>query len=244
MNTRALIGFVATVFAFHSVAASSSESGPVSLAVVGPIVSCSSLTSLDITSIGGNDSYIESATEEVSSGISYCSVEGILNTNVTFQTLLPLSTWTQRYMQIGCGGLCGTLSLDVGVADGSEQVSNGNFALANTDMAGGSSGEFGLVRDRRVNFAYRAVHWTAETSKLLISTFYGQDPAFSYFNGCSDGGREAKMEAIRYPDDFDGIIAGAPAMLFQFQNTIHHAWLSLSNTNADAERVVIADRLP
>ncbi|KAE9014773.1 hypothetical protein PR003_g16063 [Phytophthora rubi] len=109
-------------------------------------------------------------------------------------------------------------------------------------MAGGSDGEFGLDKEKRAAFAHQAVHQTSQTAKKLIQAYYGQEVAYSYFNGCSDGGREAVMEAIRYPNDFDGIIAGAPAMLFTFQNSFHHGWLAVSNTDNDGNRVVIADR--
>ncbi|GMF31021.1 unnamed protein product [Phytophthora lilii] len=103
-----------------------------------------------------------------------------------------MANWTQRYMQVGCGGLCGNINIQPGAADGSAEVANGEFVLASTDMAGGSD--------------------------------------------------EAVMEAIRYPNDFDGIITGAPAMLFTFQNSFHHGWLALSNTDDDGNRVIIADR--
>jgi feruloyl esterase len=61
-----------------------------------------------------------------------------------------------------------------------------------------------------VDYGYRAVHETAEKSKAIIRTFYGDGPKHSYFNGCSNGGRQALMEAQRYPADYDGLVAGAP----------------------------------
>ena len=76
----------------------------------------------------------------------------------------------------------------------------------------------------RVDFGYRGVHVTALVAKALITQFYGQPARWSYFSGCSDGGREGMMEAQRYPDDFDGIAAGAPAFNFLVQNSFYHAW--------------------
>ncbi|RLN47701.1 hypothetical protein BBJ29_000561 [Phytophthora kernoviae] len=207
------------------------------------VAACSDLLAVDLTAIGGSGSNITAAEEIDSDGITYCSVTGEYPPAVGWQVMLPLANWTQRYMQVGCGGLCGNINLQPGAADGSAEVSNGEFVLASTDMAGGSDGEFGLDEDKRVAFAYLAVHQTAQTSKKLIKAFYGQEAAYSYFNGCSDGGREAVMEAIRYPNDFDGIIAGAPAMLFTFQNSFHHGWLSVSNTNDDGNRVIVANRV-
>ncbi|POM61155.1 hypothetical protein PHPALM_29875 [Phytophthora palmivora] len=215
----------------------------VSLAPVEPVAACSDLLTIDLTTIGGSGSNVTAAEESDSDGITYCSVTGNFANSAGWQVMLPVANWTQRYMQVGCGGLCGNININPGAADGSAEVSNGEFALASSDMAGGSDGEFGLDEDRRVAFAYLAVHQTAETAKKLIKAYYGQEVAYSYFNGCSDGGREAVMEAIRYPNDFDGIIAGAPAMLFTFQNSFHHGWLSVSNTDDDGNRVVIADRV-
>ena len=63
----------------------------------------------------------------------------------------------------------------------------------------------------RVVFGYRSEHDLALTAKAIIAAYYGRGPAFSYFNGVSDGGREALALAQRYPRDFDGILAGAPA---------------------------------
>jgi len=223
--------------------ASTDGSSAISLAVVEPIIDCADLLSIDLTDIGGSGSNITAAAVTDSDGISYCSITGELPPAVGWQVMLPVSTWTQRYMQVGCGGLCGSISLDPGAADGNEEVANGNFALASTDMDGGTDGEFGLEEAKRIEFAYLAHHQTALIAKKLILAYYGQEQAYAYFNGCSDGGREAVMEALRYPDDFDGIIAGAPAMLFSFQNSFHHGWLAVSNTNDDGTHIVLADRL-
>ncbi|KAF4317400.1 hypothetical protein G195_009238 [Phytophthora kernoviae 00238/432] len=194
-------------------------------------VGCEALLGIDLSGITeeGNAA-VTSATETVHEGTLYCSVEGTLPTSIQWQILLPVRTWTQRYMQIGCGGLCGNIRMQVNAAFGSRQVSGGEFVLAATDMGGGMDGKvFANNPGRRKSFAYSAHHLTALVSKTLIQAYYGQKPCYSYFNGCSDGGREGVMEAIRYPNDFDGIIAGAPAMLFQFQNSLHHGWLAMSN---------------
>jgi pimeloyl-ACP methyl ester carboxylesterase len=226
----------------------SAQSGPEKLAVVRPVATCASLAGADLKGIGGDGSSITSATETSSSGIPVCSVKGTLAPAITFQILLPTQSWTQRYLQIGCGGLCGQITLRSGASDGCQVLNDGGFVMAATDMghSGGmaDNGAWGLDTQKRTDFAYRAHHLTAETAKALIRAFYGQPQKYAYFNGCSDGGREALMEAMRFPDDFDGVIAGAPAMLFQVQNTLYHAWQAASNTDAQGRIILVADRLP
>src|SRR5205823_3871508 len=87
------------------------------------------------------------------------------------------------------------------------------FAAAGTDDGHtGGAAEWAIGHpEKMVDFGYRAVHETTLQSKAIIRAFYGRDANRSYFVGCSDGGREALMEAQRFADDFDGIIAGAPA---------------------------------
>jgi hypothetical protein len=124
-------------------------------------------------------------------------------------------------------------------------VTSGGFVVASTDMGHeGTGGEFGRDAQTRVDFAYRGVHITALAAKVLIRVYYGREQRFSYFDGCSDGGREALIEAQRYPRDFNGIIAGAPAMNFQVQNSVFHGWQARSNTSASGEAILVASRLP
>jgi feruloyl esterase len=164
---------------------------------------------------------------------------------VNFEVRLPRAGWTQRYLQTGCGGLCGNLNVRVGNADGCAPAQRGELAVASTDM-GHRSGE-GVWQDdpqARIDFAYRGVHVTALAAKALIEKFYGQKPRYSYFAGCSDGGREALMEAQRFPEDFNGITAGAPAMNFITQNTFYHGWNARVNTGPDGAAILTADKLP
>lgn len=213
------------------------------LAVVNPVVDCGSLVSLDLTDVAGAGSAITSASYVNQTGITYCSVTGTLVSNVSFSTLLPATTWTQRYLQAGCGGYCGYIDLSVYVSDGSPELANGEFVLSTNDMAGSQSDTtFGLDRSRRVDFAYLANHLNAVTSKKIAKAYYGQVPVYSYFNGCSDGGREALMEAIRYPDDFNGIIAGAPVMLWLIHNTIYHVWDALANIDANGKNILLSSK--
>lgn len=224
------------------------QGAPEGLAIVEPVATCASLAAVDLSGIGGDGSAVTSATETTSDGIKVCLVEGKLAPQINFQVLLPTKTWTQRYLQVGCGGLCGSITLRSGASDGCKVLSDGGFVMAATDMghSGGMSddGSWGLNRQQRVDFAFRAQHATADASEALIRAFYGQPQKYAYFNGCSDGGREALMEAMRFPDDFDGIVAGAPAMLFQVQNTLYHGWQAVSNTDAAGKILLTTGRLP
>ncbi|MFV0410102.1 MAG: tannase/feruloyl esterase family alpha/beta hydrolase [Paracoccus sp. (in: a-proteobacteria)] len=218
------------------------------LDVVKPVTSCAALAGTDLTGIGGEGSKITAAEETTSDGIAVCNVTGTLAAEANFQVLLPLESWTQRYLQTGCGGLCGNIMLQSGASAGCAVLNDGGFVMAATDMGhSGNDGKWGLDDAQRRDFAYLAQHRTAEAAKALIEVYYGQAPQFSYFNGCSDGGREVLMEAMGYPEDFDGIIAGAPAMLFQVQNTLYHGWMARSNYSDERgsrEVVLTSAKLP
>ncbi|SLN26062.1 Tannase and feruloyl esterase [Aquimixticola soesokkakensis] len=222
--------------------------GPAELAVVPPVISCAALMDVDMTAIGGEGSAITAAKEGTSGDVAVCAVEGTLAPQINFEVVLPLETWTQRYLQVGCGGLCGSITLRSGASNDCAILNDGGFVMAATDMghSGGFSddGSWGENTDQRKDFAYLAQHLTAKAAKLLIANFYGQAQAYAYFNGCSDGGREALMEAMRFPEDFDGVIAGAPAMLFQVQNTLYHGWQADANTDENGQIILLSDRLP
>lgn len=214
-------------------------------AAIHPVADCAALAGTDLTAIGGAGSRVTSAALATSRGVAVCRVDGTLAPAVGFRVELPVSTWTGRYMQTGCGGLCGNVSINVGVADGCPTVTAGGFVTASTDMGHtGNDGAFGREAQPRADFAYRGVHVTGLAARALIRAYYGRDARWRYFDGCSDGGREALMEAQRYPTDFNGIIAGAAAMNFQVQNSLFHGWMAASNTGADGKPILLAPRLP
>jgi hypothetical protein len=216
--------------------ASESMSQSSALGVVKPSAACASLTSVDLVDIGGVGSTIGSATEGTvtinGADVKFCTVEGTLAPAVGFRVRLPVDTWTQRVLHIGCGGLCGSLSASVvpGTSYGCPLVQSGGFAISSSNM-GHTNADAAWSQDpqKRVDFAYRGVHVTTLVAKKLTQAYYGQKEKYSYFVGCSDGGREGLMAAQRFASDYNGIIAGAPAFLFNTQNSLDHGWRARSN---------------
>jgi hypothetical protein len=217
---------------------------PATLAPLPPKMACGDVARADLSNATGAPTSITSATEVV--GLKpYCKVLGTIAPKINFEIRLPLSGWSQRFLQTGCGGLCGKLSINIEKAGGCAPVTNGEIALASSDMGHQANDmAWGNNTQQREDFAQRGVHLTAVAAKALIAAFYGQAPRYSYFSGCSDGGREALIEAQRYPGDFDGITAGAPAMHFSVQNSMHHAWLARSNTGTDGKAILTAVDMP
>ena len=154
----------------------------------------------------------------------YCYVKGILPPAIGFHVQLPLpSNWNGRYLNWGDGGKDGDLDFaDHRVAEG-YAVSNSNTGHDNAAEPGSSFAYNN--RQAEIDFGYRAIHLTVMAAKSLTARYYGRDPSFSYFEGCSTGGRQGLMEAQRYPYDFDGIIAGAPAQFYQEMNATS-VWLT------------------
>lgn len=223
----------------------SEHSAPPAQEVFQPAQDCQALAKQDMTAIGGTGSKVTSAQVETINDTRYCVVTSTLAPSITIKTLLPVTTWNGRYMQLGCGGLCGNIMMDVGAAAGCAPLERGGFVLAATDMGHSArEDDFGNSQQKREDFASRAQHLTSVASKALIRQYYARPARWAYFNGCSDGGREALVEAQRYPTDFNGIIAGAAAMNFQVQNALYHSWMAISNTDKNGKAIITADRLP
>jgi feruloyl esterase len=131
------------------------------------------------------------------------------DSEIRSEVWLPAAAvWNGKLLMEGGGGLVGYVN-----TEGMMHAVREGYASASTDTGHtGSSGGFALGHpDKIIDFAYRAVHETAVEAKVLIAAYYGHGPRLSYWEGCSTGGRQGLMSAQRYPQDFDGIIAGAPA---------------------------------
>jgi feruloyl esterase len=139
---------------------------------------------------------------------AYCEVSAVISPAVRVAMRLPATGWTHRLLVVGCGGLCGVLQIEA--AD--DALARG-YATATTDMGHDNAAGIGWRQDPAAleDFAHRATHVTTVLAKAVVQAYYGASQNHSYFRGCSTGGRQGLMEALRYPADFDGIIAGAPA---------------------------------
>jgi feruloyl esterase len=143
----------------------------------------------------------------------FCRVTATLapssDSDIKIEVWMPLSNWNGTFQAVGNGGWAGTISyaaLAAAVA--------GGYATASTDTGHvGGTAVFALGHPEKVvDFGYRAVHEMTVQAKAVVDAFYGSMPKLSIWNGCSQGGRQGVTEAVRFPADFDAIIAGAPAV--------------------------------
>jgi len=134
------------------------------------------------------------------------------DSNINVELWLPTENWNGKFLAVGNGGWAGAMQ---GYGDMQAALRRG-YATAATDTghsnADGPAGMFALGHPEKiVDFAYRALHDMTVKSKRLIDVFYAEPLDYSYYKGCSTGGRQGVMAAQRYPGDYDGIIAGALA---------------------------------
>jgi feruloyl esterase len=203
---------------------------------------CGQLAAQDFSTLPDASLRIASATDIAGSDASpaSCQVTGKIASNAQFVVQLPSTVWTGQYVQSGCGGYCGSLNPN----EDCQRAFSRGAAIGYSDL--GTTGmqdlSWALDEGARRDFAYVANHELAVAAKAIIAAYYGQPPAYSYFIGCSDGGREALIEAQRFPDDFDGIVAGAPAYLLSFLNSFKHTWQYRANADADGNPIITVDQ--
>jgi hypothetical protein len=154
---------------------------------------------------------------------AFCRVQAVSrpspDSEISIEVWLPATGWNRRYLGAGNGSFAGSINYyRLG-----ESLQSG-YAASSTDTGHrGRPTESAWARnhpEKQADFDHRAIHETALTAKALIHAFYGSAPTRSYFASCSNGGRQGLMEAERYPTDYDGILAGAPATHFGFRTFI------------------------
>jgi feruloyl esterase len=170
---------------------------------------------------------------------AFCRVAATVDREVRMELWMPRQ-WNRKLLAAGNGGMAGAIlfapmvkPLQLGYA--TSNTDTGHQAAANTD------GEWALGNyERVVNFGDRATHLMAEADKVILNAFYNAQPAHSYFNGCSQGGHEAMIEAQRYPNDYDGVIAGDPANNWTHHYIGGHLWMALA---VDGDGYMPADKV-
>jgi feruloyl esterase len=156
---------------------------------------------------------------------AFCRIAATLtptpDSNIKIEVWMPYSGWNGRYLGTGNGGIAGlilwrTLAHFVAL----------NYAVANTDMGTSPAATDPLGGrvltghpEKQIDFGTRSTNLMTVRSKQIIKGFYGEHPRYSYFLGCSTGGGQGVHEALQFPGDYDGIVAGAPL----FNNTRHTA---------------------
>jgi hypothetical protein len=181
--------------------------------VGGPVASCEALNDADFSQTADAPSQIAEA-KAIAADTDiprYCRVSGYVAPSVGFILSLPDDNWNGKFIQLGCGGFCGSVSATTcgdfvrrGYAcivsdNGHKSAANGALWAYNNLQA-------------EIDHGYRAAHVTALTGKAIVKYRYGRSPQKSYFMGNSTGGRQALIEAQRFPWDFDGIVAGVPSI--------------------------------
>ena len=188
----------------------SSSLAKYTVADIVPAKGCESLSSYKGTDVVSVSARVVAATADTP---QHCRVTGMISPEVAFEISLP-AQWNQRFYMVGNGGLAGD-ALDTPTnADRTAALRNG-FVIARTNTGHDSrqepSGSFILNNPQKaIDYAYRAVHVTADTAKTIATSYYARPITFSYWNSCSNGGRQGLLEVQRFPDDFDGVVANAP----------------------------------
>jgi hypothetical protein len=169
-----------------------------------------------------------------------CLVRGIVAPNISFELRLPTTAWNGKFMYHGCGGACGVV-----YRPQAEEALVRGYAVVASDMGhtGAPNNWSFRMGDIRavIDFSYRATHVVTLAAKEIVDEFYGNAPKRSYFMGCSTGGVQGVIEAQRYPNDFDGIIAGAPAYS---TGPSYLEWGARANLDSKGKPILDPKKLP
>jgi feruloyl esterase len=173
---------------------------------------------------------------------AFCRVAATLtptsDSDIKIEVWLPVSGWNGKFQAVGNGGWLGSIPYN-GLAD----ALIAGYATAATDTGHvGNTAGFALNPEKLTDFAYRAVHEMTARAKAIVDAFYGRAPSLAIWNGCSQGGRQGIAAAVRYPADFDAVIAGAPAVNYMH---IHAGRMAVNRAvNATPESVIPPAKYP
>jgi feruloyl esterase len=165
------------------------------------------------------------------------------DSNINFEVWLPQAIWNGKFLSTGEGGFAGVpnYSRGNGLEGGLDALVRRGYATASTDTGHSNTDPFWAVGhpQKAIDYLYRAKHLVTIAAKGLVAAYYGQAPNRSYFSSCSNGGRQGLMEAQRYPEDYDGIVVGAP-WNYQSHSTAGIVW----DAQVEATTPLPAAKLP
>jgi hypothetical protein len=233
MISRLLVLVAAVPLVLGGVPAAASGAGP---------QSCAGLTTAHVP-----QGTVTSAT----AADGYCQVEGVLQPAIKYTVKLPLSGWTGEYVQQGCSGLCGAVpNLAAPLAGflcpaalAKTLVVAGDDTGHTGDAVGDQPATWGADPRARLEWGLTSEHRLRLASDALMTAYYGHGPVYRYFDGCSTGGRQGLNLAQRYPGDFDGILAGAPASN-EAPLVLLQAWVATRNTDAHGRPILGPAKIP
>jgi serine/threonine protein kinase len=214
---------------------------------VQPAVSCESLSGMRLPQTITSAQSLPAGAfnppfESIEDLPAICRVQGSIksakDSEIQFEVWMPSSGWNRRFLGVGNYGFAGTINFDVMAF----AVHNG-YATASTDgghRADNRDSSWALRHPQQVvDYGYRAVHEMTVKARAVVGVFYGQSAQHSFFQGCSNGGREALMEAQRFPDDYQGIVAGSPII-----SETHLATAGLYTVSPSLSGMIPAGKIP
>jgi feruloyl esterase len=164
---------------------------------------------------------------------AFCRVTGVVAPSINFEVWLPPASgdkkWNGKFNGVGNGGMAGFIAYDAMMQSLGRGYATASTDTGHVDKPGDDS--WALDEKLIVDFASRGIHTTTLAAKAIIRAYYNRDPEFSYFTGCSGGGGQALSEAQRYPEDYNGIVAGAPANYptHLWPGELYAAWVTHRN---------------
>jgi hypothetical protein len=239
-------------------AASAHASDYQNLPVVKPVMSCDQLAQADLSKVTDAKIAVKTATVVDTPKGQYCRITATVDPSINFHADLPIEHWTQRFLlgsqgrytdftdhSQGClPGLNGEIVVATSGGGGGNGGGGGGGNGGAANIANAAPNPWGTSPQGRINWAYGTNHMITVAMKDLIKAFYGQPQKFSYMMGCSEGGRQSLEEAQRFPEDFDGISAGAPVVYDTSHNVgFWHGWEYHADQRADGSIVMTKEKL-
>jgi len=160
---------------------------------------------------------------------AFCRVAAALRpsyySDIGIELWMPASTWNGKFQGVGNGGFAG--SIEYSAMAPAVQLGYATVSTNTGHVGQDTDGSFALDHPQKIiDFGYRAIHLMTVIGKQIVFAYYGENPQYSYFTGCSTGGRQALMEAQRFADDYDGIVAGDPVAHYTHHHVGANLWVT------------------